>query len=224
MKYLIRILEKNEYVEELLSGQLNMYPAGKYMAAEMGVYPDSDGNVSLRFDFEEGRRPDGLWQDLQAPVLSLIEVDTSSDSGDIGLDVRIVRDFCPKGGFAVIFPFEVLQNHMTPLLKKYPTAYCGSIQYDADDYICDKDSAAVVRPRHPLMHKRVEYAYQSEYRYVFPDTGRTIWLNEPMLFDVPWRPTIDAFDEKDVNVANIPPFSELQRSCYFDLPCVGNNG
>ena len=223
MRFLIRILEKYEYVEELLSGQLNMYPAGKYMTAEMGVDPDSDENVSLRFDFEEGRRPDGLWQDLQAPVLSFIEVDTCFDSGDIELDVRIVRDFCPKGGFAVIFPFEVLQNHMTPLLTKYPTAYCGSIQYDADVFIRDKDSAAVVHPRHPLMHKRAEYAYQSEYRYVFPDIGRTIWLDESMPFDVPWRPTIDAFDEKDVNVSNIPPYLVLQ-SRYFDLPYVGNNG
>lgn len=203
MEYLIRFLEKSDYVWQLLYGQLNMFPAAYYiLTREQG-----------RGDMREASISKKAWMDIQVPIYCMSYAEGNSD-GIIRIDRRAIRDFCKCGGYAVIFDKTTFIEAMSGLLRNDARSFHGRVIYD----LSPAELPDVMPQRLPeiksvLLRKEPNYIYQNEYRFGFPDADITYWPLEPDWFKVPWKPTIPITRDR-VWVSKVPPLCEICEDTF----------
>lgn len=198
MEYLIRILSKSDYVRQFLAGQLNLYSAAHYLT---------------NYEFGRGDPTECLvskneYLNIHTPIMCTIYA--TDDNGTIKLDKRILRDFCPDGGYAVALEKNCLIEHLKPLLGKNEQKQHGLVKYDLDldklpEHRIDSENAA----NEGIFHKNPRLSYQNEYRFVFPNADKAYYPFEPYEEETPWKTSVSPFDET-LYVQKIPPLFEIE--------------
>lgn len=211
MEYLLRFLSKEDYVRQLLAGQLNLYTAANYiMNYEFG-----------RGDSTECRASKCEFLNIYTPILCTM-LYTVEDDGvqTIKLDKRVIRDFCPQGGYVVVIKKHDLISHLMPLFINQKQKNHGEIVYDLDldalpDHWFDKHGCS----DDVIFHKCPELSYQHEYRFAFYDAGQTYYQLDAAEDEVPRKTSVEPFSE-DVYVQALPCFADIdwKDDCYeFNL-------
>lgn len=156
MKYLIRYLEKWDYVTSLLEGKLYMHRAGYYQALE---------DKSDRADANEGRIGENYFQNLCLPILCMTEVAAPDDSDFLLVPRQLSFELCPRGGYAVVFEEEDVIKALETSITREEIEH-GPISY-IDDYDSSFQGETYSIHSQALFKKDAHYRYQSEYRFVF---------------------------------------------------------
>ncbi len=196
MRYLVRFLEKDDYVRQLLAGQLNMFRLGKYRSEfQMGRRDSCEGNIG---------KNEAAYLDCPVYCLSLFE----SESNDVPVTLNVSRnalyDFCKCGGYAVVFPFDTFCDHMNSLGSR--------VEHRAVEYY-EKDRFSSFNLSQAAFAKRDKYRYQSEYRFLLMDCAETCYVCERDRFCEPIKRCIPRFTEK-VYVIELPPVCQIAGNSF----------
>lgn len=213
MKYLIRLFEKQDYAEQFLAGQLRLLPAGYYIkmeSDELGRTDSLEGAVSKKERIN-----------IAFPILCLVECEAvqHDENYALVLGTNIVRDFCKNGGYAVAIEEDRFIQLISPLVKTYSIesqpSYYGNVIYDLTESKLPDHWEHPASSEINLLHKRTNYSYQHEYRFVFTNPSHyTFCINDG--FNQPWR--VNMADLHDsAYIFRIKPLCENKED-YVTLP------
>lgn len=211
MDYLVRLFEKQDYAEQFLSGQLRLLPAGYYIEKE----------GTGRLDGFEGAVSKSERLNISFPILCCLKCSTqqSKITSALVICTSIIRDFCKCGGYAVAVEKSKFIEMVSPLIKlcsaDQQPSYHGDVIYDIDENNLGKHWNGSTGLKDSLLHKRIEYAYQNEYRFVFTNpTHYTFCINDG--FEQPWRVNIQDLHES-AYAFYIKPVCEIKDD-FIELP------
>lgn len=211
MDYFVRLFNKRDYAEQFLSGQLRLLPAGYYI----GI--DGCG----RGDALEGAVSKNESLNLTFPILCLLicTVQQSNGTNILRLNTDVLRDFCKCGGYGVAIEKSLFLNAIEPLIQASSTeqqpSYHGKVEYDLNKSDLDERWDWITGKKDNLLHKRKEYSYQNEYRFIFSNPSHyTFCLNDG--FNQPWR--VNIRDLHEISYAfRISPTCEMTGS-FLEVP------
>lgn len=157
IKYLIKFVSEEQHAEDLLDGNLFMYPAGHYHTLELG-----------RGDIREGALSDSIcfYQYINYPIYCLSYVEENSISkGQIRISKKIIEDFNCQEGYLVLIDFSKFSSTITSCATEGYALIGGQVSYGNITIGNMKDFFESEDPLN-LFVKHPFFKHQNEYRFV----------------------------------------------------------
>lgn len=157
IKYLIKFVSVEQYAEDLLDGNLFMYPVGHYHALELG-----------RGDIREGalHSTARIYKNTNYPVYCLTYVSESSIvEGKIKISKKIIEDFDCQKGYLVLIDFPKFSVAITSCDTEGYALCGGQVSYGNITIENTKDLLISEDPLN-LFVKHPFFKHQHEYRFV----------------------------------------------------------
>ena len=154
IKYLIKFINKEKYVKDLINIDLYMNPACFYHKAEAR---------SLQWDYSEGSIGDFCgYKNSESPIWCCTAIfEENIVNNTIILDKKILEDFNCKNGYAVIINVDNFFNAINTNPQNYYALTYGLVKYgpkNTESIIKDENFASALFIKYP------KFSYQQEFR------------------------------------------------------------